>query len=208
MRRAILLTLLALPVPARAQPTPLENWVLVDGDDNQMNGSVEDIERARAQQRHGEPLLWFRRGDHAYVIRDAGVLARLRAAWEPARALGKTMGALGKKVGALGAKQGVLGEQMGVLGARQGALGARIATMRRDDPERAQIRREMAETSAQMDALKEPMERLNDAMRPLSAEMQRRGAEMQRIAAEARQKMAVIIDDALARGLGSEVDER
>src|SRR5687768_8238286 len=82
MKRTILLGLVSSMVPwlwffeARADPD--KGWVIVDGESNTMSGSMEDVEAARALRRNGEPLIYARRGDKAWVIRDPAVVARAK----------------------------------------------------------------------------------------------------------------------------------
>jgi bla regulator protein blaR1 len=190
MRRVALLAALLLPeLPLHAEPSKLDTWVLVDGNDNQMSGNMSDIGAARAQQRDGEALLYARRGNQAFVIRDAGALQRARAVWAPARILGKTMEQLGRKMSQIGNKQGEIGTRMG-------AIGTRMATLAPDDPQRARL-------EAEMDALQKPMATLNEAMRPLSAEMEKRGEEMRKLSKRAEEQLAALVDDAIARGLAT-----
>src|SRR5262249_34518402 len=68
-----------------------DHWVLLDGQHNQINGSSEYTAAARAQQKNGEPLLYFRRDGKAWVVRDTPTLDRVRRAWAPVDALGKVM---------------------------------------------------------------------------------------------------------------------
>jgi beta-lactamase regulating signal transducer with metallopeptidase domain len=56
-------------------------FVLLFGDDETVSGSPEDLRSARRHRRGNESLLWFRRGEREYVIRDEEVLRQARAAW-------------------------------------------------------------------------------------------------------------------------------
>ena len=93
-------------------------YVLLQGNNSLMNGSMVDIAEARRQQRNGEQLLWFRNGRASYVVRDPAALARFHSAFDETSALADAQGKLGDR-------QGVLGEQQGKLGERQGEIGMR-----------------------------------------------------------------------------------
>src|SRR5690606_30985628 len=51
-------------------------YVLLQGNNSLVDGSMADIAEARRQQRNGESLLWFRKGRASYVVRDPAALAR------------------------------------------------------------------------------------------------------------------------------------
>jgi hypothetical protein len=83
----------------------LDSWVLLgDRDHTHMSGRTEDIARAREVGGSG-PALYVRRDGHEWVIRDAKMLARVRALMAP-------LDELGKKQQPLGELEGVWGRQM------------------------------------------------------------------------------------------------
>src|SRR5829696_2694867 len=80
---AILAFTLAVPFPSFARE-PADAWVRVRGGEQSvtMSGDVSDIDRAReAQSCSEESLMWFRRGNKTFVIRDAAVLDDLEQAF-------------------------------------------------------------------------------------------------------------------------------
>ena len=93
---------------------------LFDGDTVIVNGSDEDLADVQRMQKKDQPMLWFRRGDKAYVIRDARLIQQAKAAYAPISDAAQAQGQLAGKQGALA------GEQAG-LAARQGALASREA---------------------------------------------------------------------------------
>src|SRR5262245_41035251 len=141
---SLIFPVLFLATSARADDDdrrPNTAWVLVEADNNHMSGSVEDLEEAKAQQRGDEPLLYLRRGDQAWVLRDAASLARVRATWAPADAVGVKMEPLGKKMNLLGKYMNSVGQKMQPIGERMGELGLRMAAG--DDDDRAAVQEEM-----------------------------------------------------------------
>jgi len=183
---------------------PRTSWVLVEGDTNHMSGSVEDLEEAKALQRGDEPLLYVRRGDQAWVLRDDASLARVRATWEPANKVGTRMEPLGKTMELLGGRMNAVGAKMQPIGERMGELGLEMAADR-DDARRAEIQAEMKQLQSRMDALNKKMQALNAEMQPLSREMERLGQEMQKVAKKAESETLALLDDAIARGLAQPV---
>ena len=201
---SLIFPVLLLALPARAdRDKPDTAWVLVEADNNHMSGSVEDLEVAKAQQRGDEPLLYVRRGGQAWVLRDAGSLARVRAAWAPADAVGEKMEPLGKKMNLLGKYMNQVGSKMNPIGQRMGELGALMAGG--DDQDRAAAREEMDRLQVKMDGLNKKMQALNEEMQPLSREMERLGKEMQKVAKKCEAATLAVLDDAIARGIAEPV---
>lgn len=92
---------------------PAQAYVLIDDDDNFVDASVADIRQAHRDARDEDKVLWVRRGDARYLIRDPAVLARLHQAYA--------------EVGALGEQQGALGDRQAELGERSAELAERAA---------------------------------------------------------------------------------
>ncbi len=199
--------ILSTSVWAKDPPSPTDgdNWVLLDGKGSSMSGSTADVKAARALQKNGEPLLFFRRGARAFVVRDAAIVDRVRAAWAPTNELGKRMDAIGKKMGVVGDQQRALGDRMGAIGDKMGEVGTKLGRRALDDRERARLEKELDRLSAELEPLNAQMRVLSKAMQPFSDEMTKLGAEMERLADKGRADTAAIIDDALARGLAVEV---
>ncbi|OCK46371.1 transmembrane BlaR protein [Stenotrophomonas maltophilia] len=106
--------------------SPLQAYVLVDGDSTFANGGIDDVTVARRQLGKG-PALWFRQGDKHYVVRDPMLIQTLQRAYSGAADLGRQQSELGHQQSALGREQGELGRQMGEMGRLQGEESRRIA---------------------------------------------------------------------------------
>src|SRR5262249_6548070 len=186
------------------RPADDDTWVLLEGKtSNQHSGSMADIKAARAQQRGDEALLYFRRGDRAWVIRDAATLDRVRAAWAATNELGKRIEAVGKKLAPIGARQGAVGEKIGPIGQKMGGVGLRLGRRRLDDGERARLEKELRRLQAEMEPLTAEMEALSKSMQPYSDELARLGAGMERLVARARAGTTATVDDKPPRALAA-----
>jgi len=181
--RAFLFVAMAASVAVAVEPStaPADSWVLVGPrGNNQMSGSLHDLERARTAAGDG-PALWVRHDGHEWVIRDAKWLARTRALLAPIEELGRQQGALGQKQGALGEKQGELGRKMGELSR---------------DPER---------NEHAMDALGRQMDALGAKMEVLGKQMEALGTRMEAAEREMKGKLSALLDEARAAGVASEL---
>jgi chromosome segregation ATPase len=216
MRQAIIFTLLSSTLissaPAvaekRASRQPPYDWVLIDGDDNNMSGSMDMLKRAQALTQDGERLLLIEQrggGGKAWTFREPVVLDQVTVAWAPVEELGDRMGALGDRMGALGDRQGRLGDKMGVIGDKMGKLGSELASLAPDNPRRDRVQAEMQRLQDDMRPLQQAMEKLNLEMRPMSEEMQGYSKQMEKLSEKAQADLVRIIDNALAQGLGKQV---
>ncbi len=74
-----------------------EGYALVrrDREGFSMSGDLEDVGVIRAARRKIDgDFLWFRRGKETFIVRDAALLARAEAAWQPTEELEQRMKAL------------------------------------------------------------------------------------------------------------------
>ncbi|BDT57618.1 hypothetical protein MasN3_11120 [Massilia varians] len=181
------------PTPApRAEPAPRpqaapaehrvvrkegreEPYAVVRANDKNtsMSGSNEDWDDIKeAKRRIGGDFLWFREGGQAWYIQDAGVLARVDAAWAPMTRLGAQMDAYGKEMDVHGKEMDALGKEMDVAARgfkpdegklravekRMEALGEDMEKLGRQMgatdsvKERERIQRRMSEVGQQMSA--------------------------------------------------------
>jgi hypothetical protein len=171
--RSLFLVTAALLVASSssAEPKP-DGWVLIHGDSQSMRGSSSDVNRALATRKGLEDLLWFRRGNQTFVVRDAQIIARSKALFAPLELPSARMEGLGRVQEA--------------LGRRMEKLGARMATAV-NDPDR------MERLGAHMEALGAQMERLGKEQELL-------GQEMERIAKNAERRISELIDEAWRTG--------
>jgi beta-lactamase regulating signal transducer with metallopeptidase domain len=151
------------------------------------------IAHARQFKKPGEKLLWFRRDDHEYVVRDAATLAEIEAMWKPLRTSAPAPGA-------------------------SNALGA-IAVAKPDRPmtdaERATVRQvletklralttAMATLAAHMHANAPPSKNFDGLMADMGRQMEALGRELQQTA-RGEFNIQSLIDHAIAQGLATPV---
>ena len=215
---------------------PQSGYALVrkDREGFSMSGDLDDVEAIRAARRSiDDDFIWFKRDDKQYVVRDAALLARAEAAWQPTRALETKMQALdarmkphSEKLEALGARMESLAgdtaespamraaaKQMETLGSQQGALGERQAElgqqmMRADEAAREQLQRQMEALDAQQHALAQQMEQQSKVLEAESGRLQLRHAPMEALGREmeaASQPMEAIGKD--MEVLGKQIEQ-
>lgn len=210
------------PLPAAPPEDVDEAYVLVRPNDSSvsMSGSTRDLKRARSlAQGAKEPLLYLRRDEQEYLIRNPETVKAFEATLKPLEQLGAKQGELGAKQGELGGKMGELGGKMGELGARQGELGLRHAELAlaqarqeqagKESPEiereQQQLEREQEELSRQMDALGKQMDALSPHMDALGKLMEAEGEKMEAESREAEKKIRALLDDAVRKGVAEPV---
>ncbi|HEX8700126.1 MAG TPA: M56 family metallopeptidase [Myxococcaceae bacterium] len=205
----------------------LDNFVLVSGNQVTMAGSTDDFRMAKALRAEGKDVLFVRRDDKAYVIRDPKTLEQVRAAFEPQTKLGEQQAALGSKQAALGVQQAEFGSKQAALGMKQAELGLKQAdlslkiaraSMNGDEAERERhekelqkneraIDAEMEALSEQQEALGREQEKLGEQQEALGREQEKLGREQERLSREARKKADAVIDEAVKKGLAEPVKD-
>lgn len=186
-------------------------FALFDGDSITMNGNSRDIAMARGLRKSDEPLLWFRRGDRAYVIRDAALLARAKALYAPVTALSREQGRLGGRQGELGGRQGGLGAQQGELGRQQAELAgeqAELAASDNREPRMAALQSRLQALQAQQEALGEQQAALGRQQAALGEQQAALGKRQAEASAQASRGMSKLLDEAIAKGLAQPVAAR
>jgi hypothetical protein len=204
----------------------VEGFVLVTGDEVMMAGSTADLRRARAMRTGGKDLLFVRRGDKTYVIRDAKTLEQMRAAFQPQTKLGEQQADLGKKQAALGVKQAEFGQKQAALGLKQAQLGmkqaelglqAARASMQGDEAARERLEKELEKNqealekeqealSKEQEALGTQQETLGTQQESLGREQEKLGEQQESLAREGEKKLKALIDEAVRKGLAEPVD--
>jgi len=202
-----------------------EGFALFDGDAAVVNGSDTELAAAKRLQRDGKPMLWFRRGDKAWLIDDPAYVQRAKAAYAAVDALARQQGELGGQQGALGGKQGALGAQQGLLGAQQGQLAGQRAMLanqqamlaaqssqdersveaqanraRLEASEQA-LDRQQAKLSQQQKALGRQQAELGKQQEALGAQQEALGKRQQQATSQANQQIRKLLDEAIAKGV-------
>lgn len=186
-------------------------FALLEGDSITINGTDADADAVRRLRKDGEPLLWVRRGDHGYVIRDPALLARARTIYAPVTALAEEQGRLGGKQGELGGRQGGLGAEQGELGRQQAELAAQQAALQgqRDaDQRRASLEARQQALEQRQAALGKKQEALGQQQEALGRQQEMLGRKQQEASEQANRQLSSLIDEALAKGEAQAVPVR
>ena len=140
-----------------------------------MNGHSDDFDELKAARRavNGE-FLWFRdRNGKAWIVQDAGIMARVHQAWEPLDRLGKKMDVQGKEMEKHGKVMEALGRQMEGLGVNA-----------KPSPAMREAERKMQAIGREQDMLGRAMARLSSAGRASPAQGDARAREMSELSAK------------------------
>lgn len=202
-----------------------EGFALIDSDAVTISGSESDLKTVEQLRKANTPMLWFRRGDKAYLIRDANYIQRAKAIYAPVSALGKQQGELGGEQGRLGGLQSGLGARQGALGSQQGQLAsqrAKLASERaalsgqaHDDKRQLELETRQAtlqtredELGRQQDDLGQQQEALGKQQEALGAKQEALGKRQQQATEQANQQIGKLLDEALAQGVAQAVKPR
>ena len=141
-------------------------------------------------------MLWMRRGDARYVVRDRATIKAIRDAYAEVTALGEAQGELG-------ALQGSLGGRQGTLGARQAEIAVQAATRALADVDvRAQVDASVsAALQRQQAGMQAEMQRLATQQVELAREQTALATRQQTASARAEREARALMDDAIRSGL-------
>ena len=155
-------------------------WVLMNGADTMMHGSIEQLRQAR-EAANGKRAFWFVHEGNHYLIDDAATLDRLTQVHAQTSQLSRQMGELGAKQGELGAQQGEIGARIGQLAARVGDLAAQEADLA------VQAELSGKNVSAQLDAVRKQVKQAQAALDQASSQTQMQRFEAQQQALSKQQ---------------------
>lgn len=174
---------------AYAQDVASTDYALVRGEDSiTLSGDMHHVDDIRvAKDSLDGDFIWFRRDGDARVIVDPETVAKVAQAWREVDALSPRMEALGKQME-------VHGERMEEIGERMEAVSEQFEASRH-------LEGDMEALSARMDALGAEMEAASEPMEALGEQMNALGEEHQRHAKVAEEKMRLLVDQAVSRGL-------
>nr|WP_305068938.1 M56 family metallopeptidase [Luteimonas sp. XNQY3] len=176
---------------------PGENaFVLLDDNHSIAVSATSELREAQAARRGDAPLLWMRRGDARYVVRDRATIEAIRDAYAEVTALGAAQGELG-------ARQGSLGGQQGTLGARQAEIALQAAQRALANVDvRAQVDANVSATlQRQQVGMEEEMQRLATQQVALAREQTALATRQQAASARAEREARALMDAAIRNGL-------
>ncbi|MFL6587127.1 MAG: M56 family metallopeptidase [Luteimonas sp.] len=171
-------------------------FVLLDDDHSIAVSATSDLREAQAV-RHGDaPVLWMRRGDARYVVRDRATIEAIRDAYAEVTALGEAQGALG-------ARQGTLGGQQGTLGERQAEIAVQTAQRALANVNvRATVDASVtAALQTQQAGMQAEMQRLATQQVALAREQTALATRQQTASARAEREARALMDAAIRNGL-------
>jgi beta-lactamase regulating signal transducer with metallopeptidase domain len=168
-------------------------YVLLRGNTSVMSGSMGDLREAQRLQRNGEELLWFRKGNVEYVVRDPATLERIRANYAEVTSLGNSQSAIGNRQSAIGNKQAAIGNRQAELGMKQAELATRRMRESKADARMAELDRQQAALDKQQAELAAPMAELDRQQAELDRKMQAANA-------RAEQRAKQLMDEAIVKG--------
>jgi len=207
-------------------------FALIGPDSVTINGSNDDLKTIKRLRKTNEPLLWFRRGDTAYIIRDKNLLARANSIYAPvtelARAQGRLAGQQGNLAGqqaGLAARDASMAQEQAGLARRQAQIATQVAaTAGSADDQPADARRAALDAQQrEMDSAQTLLEQRHAAMESeladqrtalearqteIEKQQQRLEQKQQRAGPAAEQAMSQLLDEAIAKGLAQRTSLR
>lgn len=194
-------------------------FALFDGDSTiTINGSSADLDTVRKLHATNKSMLWFRRGDHAYLIRDKAMLERASRIYAPVTTLVRQQGELAGDQGgvaglqaALAAKDAALAQEHAAVAKQQAEMAARIA---RRAAARSNTDARQSELDAQQHQIDEAQARLDQrhALVKMQSQFEKRqqalDRQQQQAQQHAEQAMNQLLDEALAKGLAQKTSLR
>ena len=191
-----------------------------------MDGSREDLARARRFRQGQEPMIWVRQGGREYVSRDQTFLRQLHESWAPVASLARQQNEIGVQQNRISERQaGVsdqqsrisveqsrLGVQQSEIGLRQSQLsvssGTSATEQSRLEDERARLQAQISALSRQIEDLTLKMREMERPIRDLSTDMELQSREMARLSEQMQEaskradaEIRTLIADAIASGV-------
>ncbi len=155
-------------------------YVFVKGDHSIAEGTTEDIRKANRLRRGNEELLWIRRDNTEYLIRDPATLERFRASYAEAMSLGDAQVAIGNRHAAIGSKQAAIGQRQAQLGMKQAEMASQRMQGSKADARMAELDRQQAALDQEQAKLNAPMADLDRQQAALAKKMEAANARAER----------------------------
>ncbi|MEO6927388.1 MAG: M56 family metallopeptidase, partial [Rhodanobacter sp.] len=171
-------------------------FALFDGSSKiTINGSNADLDAVRKLHATNKSMLWFRRGDHAYLIRDKAMLERASRIYAPVTELARQQGELAGQQGAsagrqagLAAQDAAFAQQQAALGRQQAELAARLTTREAAGSDQQARQSELDARQHEMDAARAQLDKRHAELDARLA-TQQRALETQQAGFEKKQQV-------------------
>jgi beta-lactamase regulating signal transducer with metallopeptidase domain len=201
-----------------------KGFALFERDSVTISGSNDDVDTAKRLHRNDEPMLWFRRGDKGWVIRDKATLARAKLIYQPISQLAEAQGKLAGKQGEIAGRQAGLAARSAGFAQRQAEVAQRQALLAAQtiDPAK-RVSAEMEATGRALQAEQDTLSRQQDASQAeldkqqsvldvKQAELSRQQTAMskrqEKATQQADRQMSQLLEEARAKGLAQPVAAR
>lgn len=204
-----------------------DGFALFDGDTITINGSDTDLAAVKGlHQANKDPMLWFRHGSAAYLIRDKAFIEQARRIYAPLTELARQQGRLAGEQGRLAGEQAGLAardagfaQEQAELAQQQAQLSAQAAVStqaaddkREFDAQQRALDAEQARLEQRHTALQRELDAHQHALESQQTELEKHQHELekrqQQVAREAEQAMNKLLNEALAKGLAENVSHR
>jgi len=192
---------------------------LFDGDTVMISGSDSDLaDVQRLHKSSDRPVLWFRRGDKAYVIRDSSFIERAKGTYAPVSELATMQGRLAGKQGELAGEQGGIAARDAELAGRQAelegqraAIEATRAELTVDPAHSAERQASLVNQTRALDAQAKSIARqqqelsrqqstLSKQQSVLSKQQEEMSRHQREVSEKADRQMDQLLDEALSKG--------
>ena len=202
-----------------------DGFALFDGDTITINGSDTDLAAVKdLHQANKAPMLWFRHGGAAYIIRDKVFLEHAKNIYAPLTELARQQGQLAGEQGRLAGQQAGLAardagfaQEQAELAQQQAQFSAQAAVQTTDDKraldaqrrtleaEQARLEQRHAALRSELDASQRTLESQQAGLEKQQHALEQR---QQQAAHDAEQAMNKLLNEALAKGLAENVSRR
>lgn len=133
-----------------------------------VNGTDRDVEAAKRQRNGTEPLLWFRRGTQAYVVRDTRTIDQARAAYAPMHDIASMQSRIASQQSRIASIQGRMASRQGERAARQVELMARQSELQ---AQRTQLESQRAALASRPGVTAADLHEMDAQIRMMDSEM-------------------------------------
>lgn len=204
-------------------------FAIIEPDFITMQGTEDDLAKARALQQGDQPVLWIRRGNNAYVVRDRATVQRAKDTYAPMNEMARTQGEMAGRQGEVAGREGGLAARTAALATRRVELDQermsinderlKLRIERRDSAEAAGIAASFDGRLKGIDAQLADLDRQRGDVDREQSELNHRQAELSRqqaaiskqqseVARKVNRQLDQLIDEALASGVAQPSSNR
>ena len=202
--------------------TARDGFALFDGDTVMISGTDGDLAAAKRLHRENATMLWFRRGNQAWLIHDPTTLQRARTIYRPVTELATRQGRLAGQQGELAGRQAGLAARSGAFAQQQAELAqqqaqlARAAQHDRTAPARearqAALEAQQAALERRQDVAQHGLDDAQHALEQEQTELEHQQASMEKrqqlASAQADRQLRKLLDEAIAKGIAQPASRR